>query len=105
MRRKSKAKREAKLAETSHVASVDAKNYGTCESQKRKPSRNGHMVHAEETIPLTYGQIDEIPDVSLFVLKGVFKLNEIRIETFQNSFDKTKLFLAKFKKSLLTKFV
>lgn len=63
------------------------------------------MVHAEETIPLTYGQIDEIPDVSLFVLKGVFKLNEIRIETFQNSFDKTKLFLAKFKKSLLTKFV
>eukprot|EP00081_Caenorhabditis_elegans_P005659 NP_001255122.1 Uncharacterized protein CELE_T28D6.5 [Caenorhabditis elegans] len=62
VRRKSKAKREAKLAETSHVASVDAKNYGTCESQKRKPSRNGHMVHAEETIPLTYGQIDEIPD-------------------------------------------
>ncbi|PIC42850.1 hypothetical protein B9Z55_009792 [Caenorhabditis nigoni] len=59
--RKRKAKKEAKLAEQSLVA-VDAKNYGTCEIKQRKPSRNGHMVHSEERTPLTYEQIDEIPD-------------------------------------------
>ncbi|CAI2349110.1 unnamed protein product [Caenorhabditis sp. 36 PRJEB53466] len=57
--RRRKARKEAKLAETSHVA-TDAKNYGTCDGQARKPSRNGHMVHSEERTPLTmYEQIDE----------------------------------------------
>lgn len=60
-KKKRRATKEAKLAEQSLVA-ADTKNYGTCEIKQRKPSRNGHMVHAEERIPLTYEQIDEFPD-------------------------------------------
>ncbi|KAF1762033.1 hypothetical protein GCK72_010294 [Caenorhabditis remanei] len=58
---KSKAAKEATQAEQSLVA-ADTKNYGTCEIKHRKPSRNGHMVHSEERTPLTYEQIDEVPD-------------------------------------------
>lgn len=62
MMRKRKAKKEAKLAEQSLVV-AEAKNYGTCDTKPRKPSRNGHMIHSEERTPLTtYEAIDEVPD-------------------------------------------